>query len=174
MVRIFQFKMPGFLKATLSVANAQALLARFQPVSINEVKAPDAKFPRLYRVRAAISYVAQPTEKIKYSKPTKSMGQGLRRVEVEKYHRYIVFGLPNSSVIGMFTTNSRAIKMSAPICCCFETWISSRDYPTQHRGSNVYRKHDSNNNTGAFSSHFVSGCAKQDNASRLRCRRQQP
>ena len=63
MVEIFQFKMPGFLKATLSVANAQALLARFQPVSINEVKAPDAKFPRLYRVRAVILYVAQPTKK---------------------------------------------------------------------------------------------------------------
>ena len=107
MAEIFQFKMPGFLKATLSVANAQALLARFQPVSINEVKAPDAKFPRLYRVRAVILYVAQPTKKIKYSKQTKSMGQGLRRVEVEKYHRYIVFGLPNSSsVVGMFTTNS--------------------------------------------------------------------
>ena len=52
MIEIFQFKMPAFLEATLSVANAQAVLARFQPVSINEVKAPDAKFPRLYGVRA--------------------------------------------------------------------------------------------------------------------------
>ena len=35
------------------------------------------------------------------------MGQGLRRVDMELHHSYIVFGLSNSSsVVGMFTTNS--------------------------------------------------------------------
>ena len=55
--------MPGFLKATLTVAKAQALLVRPQPVSITEVKAPDFRVPRLYRVRAVILNAAQPTRK---------------------------------------------------------------------------------------------------------------
>ena len=100
------------------------------------------------------------------------MGQGLRRVQVEKHYRYIVFDPPNSSsVVGMFTTNGEQPR------CLFRNaavWIPSRDYPSQHRGSKAYSKNHSNNKTAAFSSNCVWGCSKRDNSSPLRCRRQQP
>ena len=76
MFSTFGLKNQGFFEASLLLPKAKALLARYQAVSINEVKTPEAGLPRLQRVRAVSFYVAQPVKKIKYCKKTKSMDKG--------------------------------------------------------------------------------------------------
>ena len=68
---------------------------------------PTPTTPRLHRLNAIVIYVTQPVGKINYTKASKGYGQGARKVELEKYHRFVVLGVPGSSaVIAMFTPNS--------------------------------------------------------------------
>ena len=96
--------MPGFLKANLSEAQAQSLLCRFTQSSVDEITSGEPS-SRLYRLSAVLLYVTQPTRKISFNKQTKNFGS--RKMEVDKYHRFVVFGIPGTTtIVAMFSPNS--------------------------------------------------------------------
>lgn len=100
--------MPGFLKANLSLTQAQQLLTKFPSISIDEIlgnQSSTTTTPRLFRVTATVLYATQPSKKISFAK-TKGYAQA-RKLEIEKYHRFVVFGIPGTAtVIALFTSNS--------------------------------------------------------------------
>ena len=99
--------MPGFLKASLSIAQARALLVNFVLMAVENLLSPSPAMPRLSMLEAVLLYVTQPTKKIMYNKWTKRQGQGGRKIELEKYRRFIVLGVPGTStVIAIFSANS--------------------------------------------------------------------
>ena len=55
--------MPGFFKANLSIAQAQALLANFTLITLEAMLRPDTATPRLNMLTAVILYVTQPTKR---------------------------------------------------------------------------------------------------------------
>ena len=98
--------MPGFLKATLSVSQAVELSSKFTFISIDDLLTPNHDTPRLSKVNAKLLYIAQPQKKLSYSKVTKGFHQA-RKLELEKYHRFVVLGVPGTAtVFCMFTQNS--------------------------------------------------------------------
>ena len=63
--------------------------------------------PRLNRITATLLYVTQPKKNWNLSKSTRSSASSYRKIDPERYHRYVVFGIPGtSSVLAMFTANS--------------------------------------------------------------------
>ena len=99
--------MPGFLRANLSIAQEEALLINFAVITMEEMLYPTPTTPRFYRLNAIVLYVTQPVRKINYTKASKGYGQGARKMEWKKYHRFVVLGVPGSStVIVMFTPNN--------------------------------------------------------------------
>ena len=97
--------MPGFLKANLSVVQAQALLPKFTTVSVDQLLA-SSETPRLNRVTLTFLYSSQPAKKLMYTKAGKNLSAH-RKIEIEKYHRFVVFGVPGSStVLALFSANS--------------------------------------------------------------------
>ena len=97
-------KMPGFLKANLSVVQAQALLPKFTTVSVDQLLA-SSETPRLNRVTLTFLYSSQPAKKL-YTKAGKNLSPN-RKIEIEKHHRFVVFGVPGSStVLALFSANS--------------------------------------------------------------------
>ena len=100
--------MPGFLRANLSIAQEEALLINFAVITMEEMLYPTTTTtPRFYRLNAIVLYVTQPVRKINYTKASKGYGQGARKMEWKKYHRFVVLGVPGSStVIVMFTPNN--------------------------------------------------------------------
>ena len=97
--------MPGFLKANLSVVQAQALLPKFNSVSVDELLA-NSTLPRLNRVTLTYLYASQPVRKIQFTKSGKNVSNS-RKIKIEKYHRFVVFGVPGTStVLAMFSSNS--------------------------------------------------------------------
>ena len=62
--------------------------------------------PRLNILRAVILYNSQPIGKIFSTKTTKNSLERGRKIELEKYHRFLVLGIPGSStVIALFSAN---------------------------------------------------------------------
>ena len=102
-----RLSMPGFFKASLTIAQARALLVNFALIALEDLLCPAPTTPRLSMMQAVLLYVSQPTKKIAYTKQTKGYGQAGRKMELEKYHRFIVLGVPGTSaVIAIFTANS--------------------------------------------------------------------
>ena len=100
--------MPGFFKANLSIAQAQALLVHFTLITVEAMLHPGNTTRRLNMLRAVILHVSQPMKKITFTKTTKSYQQGGRKLELEKYHRFLVLGVPGTStVIALFSANSQ-------------------------------------------------------------------
>ena len=98
--------MPGFLKATLSVSQAVGLSSKFTFITVDDLLSPNDETPRLSKINAKLLYIAQPQKKLSYSKVTKGFHQA-RKLELEKYHRFVVLGVPGTAtVFCMFTQNS--------------------------------------------------------------------
>ena len=101
-----RFKMPGFLKATLTVPQAVDLTSKFTAISVDSLLSPDATTPRLSKISLKFVYIAQPQKKLVFSKFSKAFNQA-RKLEMERYHRYIVLGVPGTpTVLTMFTQTS--------------------------------------------------------------------
>ena len=97
-------KMPGLSKANLSVSQAQVLLPKFAPVSVNELLT-SSNLPRLNRVTSQTFTLASMLEKSSLQNPEKNVSN-LRKIDIEKNHRF-VFGKPGSStVLAIFSPNS--------------------------------------------------------------------
>ena len=98
--------MPGFLKASLSLNQAQSLLSKFEPISVDALL-NNSETPRLHRIQATLLYVSQPSKKLTFAKSSRGYGSSQRKIEVEKYHRFVVFGVPGTSnVVALFSPNS--------------------------------------------------------------------
>ena len=98
--------MPGFLKASLNVQQAHALLNKFTLVEPENIFSGDIQ-PRLHRTNAVLLYVSQPAKKLTYAKGLRHFNNQSRKVEIEKYHRFLVFGVPGgTTVMALFSQNS--------------------------------------------------------------------
>ena len=97
--------MPGYLKASLNVEQARLLLVKFKPIPVKDLISDEVAH-RFNRVNATLLYVSQPAKKNVFAKGVRNFNS-TRKVEVEKYHRFVVFGIPGgSTVLAMFTANS--------------------------------------------------------------------
>ena len=99
-------KMPGFLEANLSLVQAQALLPKFNTISVDNLLSSSTSTPRSHKIRATYLYATQPTKKLMFTKSSENFGNS-RKIQVERYHRFVVFGVPGSStVLALFSENS--------------------------------------------------------------------
>ena len=98
--------MPGYLKASLNILQARLLLVKFTLIALEDLLTDEVAH-RLNRINAVLLYVAQPSKKLSYAKGLKHLSHSSRKVELEKYNRFVVFGIPGSStVIALFTQNT--------------------------------------------------------------------
>ena len=97
--------MPGYLKASLNVEQARLLLVKFKPIPVEDLISDEIAH-RFNRVNATLLCVSQPAKKIVFAKGVRNFNS-TRKVEVGKYHRFVVSGIPGgSTVLAMFTANS--------------------------------------------------------------------
>ena len=99
--------MPGYIKSALTLAQARdTVTQRFPELDSSILR--EAEQPRFYSIKVTLLYASPSAgKKIGFMKSQKGNLQKTRYVEMERFHRFFVFGIKNTEeVLTIFTSTS--------------------------------------------------------------------
>ena len=99
--------MPGYIKSALTLAQARdTVTQRFPELDSSILR--EAEQPRFYSIKVTFLYASPSAgKKIGFMKSQKGNLQKTRYVEMERFHRFFVFGIKNTEeVLTIFTSTS--------------------------------------------------------------------
>ena len=100
--------MPGYLKASLTLAQAQEISERRFHERDRSILSSDDEQPRFYKISMVFLYASLPSgKKLNMVKGQKNDIRKNRYVEVEKYHRFLLLGNRDTEdVFALFTSTA--------------------------------------------------------------------